>query len=185
MLLDSGLRERLAEALSRLRPHGPGVKWVEPHNVHLTLKFLGSVEEERLAAVAEAVRQAAAESEAFGLSCRGLGAFPNPRRPRVVWAGVQQGAEELTQLARELDRRLQALRFEPEKRPFAAHITLGRVKSPGNLPGLAEAIEGQREADFGCMEVRAVHLMKSTLTPKGPIYDVLQEFALGKRNVKD
>ncbi|MFQ6132194.1 MAG: RNA 2',3'-cyclic phosphodiesterase [Armatimonadota bacterium] len=182
VLLDHALRERLADAIRELRCHRADVKWVEPGNLHLTLKFLGPVAEERLPAVEQMVGQVAAAAGAFDLTCRGLGAFPNLRRPRVVWAGVQQGAKELTELAKGLDARLQELGFQREKRPFSAHVTLGRVKSPINLHRLTEAVEGQQEADFGPMRVTAVHLMKSTLTPSGPIYAVVQESALGERN---
>lgn len=185
LLLDSHLRERLAEAAGRLQQVGAGVKWVEPENLHLTLKFLGSVEEQRLPGVEQAIREAAAQGQAFSLSCAGLGAFPNLRRPRVVWAGVRQGIEELARLARSLDERLQALGFERQKRPFAGHITLGRVKSPVNLHKLTQAMQEQGDPDFGAMAVSAAHLMKSTLTPSGPIYSILQEFPLGERNESD
>lgn len=141
------------------------VAWVARDNVHLTLKFLGNIEAARRDAVAGALSDAAAGCPGFELSVRGLGAFPTPARPRVLWAGVDAGAAQAATLARRVDETLAALGFAPEPRAFAAHVTLGRVRAPRANPRLAEALAASRT--FGRQRVDRLVLMRSQLSPRG------------------
>lgn len=155
------------------------VKWVAPDNVHLTLQFLGAVPEERLAAVQEAVAQAAAEAAPLELTVMGAGAFPNARRARVLWAGLGGDLAPLSALAAALGRRLAPLGFPPEERPFSAHLTLGRARDARGLPGLAAALAhagGGAEARWRAGEVV---LFRSHLSPRGPRYEALSRAPLG------
>lgn len=139
-------------------------------NLHITLKFLGQIDETRVPAVAEAIRAAAAPAAAFDVAVRGLGAFPTASRPRVVWAGLDE-ARALGALAAEVDDALATLGIPRESRPFAAHVTLGRVREPRRNPALAEALA--RRADFGRLPVARVSLMRSELHPRGARYTEL------------
>jgi len=147
-------------------------------NLHLTLKFLGQVAEARVPAIAEALRAAAA-LPAFDLELRGLGAFPTPDRPRVLWVGAGQGAAAAATLAARVDAGLAALGFLHETRAFASHVTLGRVRTPRLNPGLAERLHGAGDRDFGRVRVGAVSLMRSQLSPAGARYTELAALALG------
>jgi 2'-5' RNA ligase len=147
------------------------VAWVARHNVHLTLKFLGAVEAARRDAVARALADAAAGCSCFDLTVRGLGAFPTSTRPRVLWAGLDEGAAPAAALARRVDQALVALGFAPEPRPFAAHVTLGRVRAPRANPRLAEALA--ESGAFGRQRVDRLVLMHSQLSPRGPRYTEL------------
>jgi 2'-5' RNA ligase len=172
------VRRNLAQAQQQLAAAEARVRWVPAGNVHITLKFLGDIAEERVAAVADALGRAADGIRPFVLHFRGLGAFPNLRRPRVVWAGVTDGAEQAAQLACAVERELEPLGFEPEKRPFAAHITLGRVKSFVGISALTALIAEQGETEFGTVHVDEMALMRSELRPSGAIYSVLCDVPL-------
>jgi len=155
------------------------VKWVEPENMHLTLKFLGDVDSEQIPSVTEAVRKAAAECRPFELEIRGTGAFPSLRRPNVFWLGVGQGAELLGILAQKVERTLEPLGFRPEDRPFHGHLTLGRVRrGGGQLAALLERLRKEQDFQAGWIPVRQLTLFSSQLTPQGPIYTPLDHAPL-------
>jgi RNA 2',3'-cyclic 3'-phosphodiesterase len=157
--------------VERLRLLAPDVAWVKRDNAHLTLKFLGGVEAARLDAVATALAGAAGGCPPFHLTVRGLGAFPSATRPRVLWAGVEEGAGELAGLARRVDDVLVPLGFEREPRVFSAHVTLGRIRAPRSNPRLVEALAGG--GVFGRQRVDCLALVRSQLSPRGARYTEL------------
>ena len=157
--------------MDELRPLVHDVAWVAPDNFHLTLKFLGPVDAERLATLTETLASAAAACPSFPLEIRGLGAFPSPARPRVLWAGIEAGAAPAAMLATRLDEALATLGFAREARAFSPHVTLGRVRQPHAQPRLAEALGGSRR--FGRVDVARVSLMRSDLSPRGARYTEL------------
>jgi 2'-5' RNA ligase len=172
VLLPDDLRQRLAAAIDRLRPHAADIAWVTESNLHVTLKFLGQVDESRAPALADALRATLADQRAFDVGVRGLGAFPSPTRPRVLWAGLDDAAGALTAVARRVDACCGGLGFPRETREFAAHVTLGRVREPRRRqPALADALA--RGADFGRLRVERVSLMRSELSPRGARYSEL------------
>jgi 2'-5' RNA ligase len=144
-------------------------------NLHVTLKFLGQIEETRVGAITEALVAVATRTPAFALDVRGLGAFPTPSRPRVLWAGLEPAAP-LTALAGAVDAALAALGFVRESRAFAAHVTLGRVRESRRNPALAAALA--RPADCGGLPVARVSLMRSELHPRGARYTELTSVVL-------
>jgi 2'-5' RNA ligase len=180
--LDIGadVRRDLAAAQEQLKAAKASVRWVPAENLHLTLKFLGNIAEERVPSIMDALAAAAQGIGPFDMRVCGLGAFPSLRRPRVVWAGVREGAEQATHLAQAVERELGSLGFEPEKRQFSAHITLGRVRSAAGVGALAALIEKQTGADFGTVQVQRIALMKSELRPSGAVYSMLGEVPLGQ-----
>lgn len=166
----------LAEAISELAAMGREIKAVDPTGTHITLKFLGDVEEDRLPRIVEAVRAAAAGHAPIDLELDGVGCFPDERRPTVVWAG-SRGGERLGEIVAALETKLEALGFLRERRSFVAHLTLARVKGrpPGELPGF---LARHRSTNFGTARLDAVHLFKSELLPGGPRYTVLESAEL-------
>lgn len=176
-MLAEEIRARLAAEVDRLRPLGREVAWVGRDNVHLTLKFLGGVEAARLAAVTAALSAAVAPRGAFRLALSGLGAFPSPARPRVVWAGVGEGAAAAGDLASRVDAALVPLGFPRESRPFSAHVTLGRVRTPRLDRRLGEALASAGGA-LGGQRVTYVSLMRSQLSPSGARYTELAALPL-------
>jgi 2'-5' RNA ligase len=170
---------RLQERIKADMPPGL-LRWTRPEGIHLTLKFLGDVQADRLEAIAEALRAACLPHAPFSLSIGGMGVFPNPRRPRVLWIGVDEPAGVLIRLQRDVEQTVAPLGFPTERRRFSPHLTLGRVKRgrrPAELEALGQYAE-RASVRVGEMEVHAVHLMRSDLRPSGAVYTALAEVAL-------
>ncbi|MFL5244358.1 MAG: RNA 2',3'-cyclic phosphodiesterase [Gemmataceae bacterium] len=172
--LDDALRDRAIGLQEKLAATGAQVKWVEPENLHVTLLFLGEVGERDLVDVCRAVTEACSRQSRFSLSLEGVGCFPNARRPRVIWAGIGEGGQELCDLHDSLEQPLLELGcYRREERHFTPHITLGRVKNEGTNDELVKSLEKLHKWKGGVMQAREVLVMSSELTPKGPAYAVM------------
>jgi 2'-5' RNA ligase len=172
------VKEKFSEAQGKLRRAGADVRWVQPHNAHVTLQFLGDTPVEKIEGIKAALRRVAASHRAFEVAIEGLGVFPNARRPRAVWIGVCQGANELAALQRSVGAEMRHLGFQPEERPFSAHITLGRVKSPKNTERLASILDAERAFHAGRFLATEIRLIRSVLSSEGPTYTPLCSGAL-------
>ncbi len=148
------------------------IKWVKFENLHITLKFLGEIDERKKTDITPVIQTICSKHSSFTIKLEGLGCFPHPRNPRVIWIGVTQGGDELCAIADALEKELAQFGFNEEKR-FHPHLTIGRVKkSCGVEDILAKTIHTDP------FEVSAVMLFKSTLKPDGPVYDELCSFTL-------
>jgi 2'-5' RNA ligase len=154
------------------------VKFVEPENVHLTLRFLGEIEPSLVEQVSQVVKET--NFQPFSARLEGVGVFPNLRRPRVVWAGISEGVSQLAEVWKDVDTKLSGLGFERERRGFSPHITIGRVRSGRNRERLVEELSTLSNYVFGGLQVDRVVLKKSVLTPRGPIYTTLAESAVDR-----
>ena len=176
------VRRRLAALADELRRGagraGDDVRWVPPENIHLTLQFLGAVPEERVAGVEAALRDAAAGARPFSLSLHGAGGFPNARRPRIIWAGLEGDVAPLAELVRDLGARLAKLGFPPEDRPFAPHLTLGRARDGHGAPGLAGALARAAQIEPTPWRATELVLVESHLSPRGPRYEAIARVPL-------
>jgi len=177
MPLSHEIEQSLARIIFDLKQTRANVKWVAAQNIHLTLKFLGDTDENKVNAIKEIIAQTSQKYSAVDSEINKVGAFPNLRRPRVIWAGLAGGIETLATISRDLEEQLEPIGFEKEKRAFKSHLTLGRVKSDSGLNDLAEAIEKYEMAPEK-IRFDKIILFKSTLTPSGPIYDKLFESGL-------
>lgn len=177
----------VVRAWTTLRPgfEGGTVRWVPEENLHLTLKFLGDIEETRVAAIGSALREALSGTEGFVATARGLGVFPDAGRPRVLWIGL--AAPALTALARGVDQALAPFGVEPSTTPFRPHVTVGRWRRPAPRElRLRQALARWRDHEFGRFRVDEVTLFRSTLRPGGAIHSPLGRFPLkpgGDRSV--
>ncbi|HEX9730300.1 MAG TPA: RNA 2',3'-cyclic phosphodiesterase [Gemmatimonadales bacterium] len=168
--LPARVRDGLVRALARLRAAPFPVRWVDAAAVHLTLKFLGEVPEATEPTIAAAVSDACRDQRAFALSLSGFGAFPNLRRPTVVWVGCH-APPALGRVQRAVERSLAAVGFVPDQRPFRPHLTLGRVRrDAGRLTGFADVLEDLRFEDSFMVE--ALDVMQSVLRSDGARYAV-------------
>lgn len=163
---------RAAELLKRGLREG-GIRWARPEGRHLTLKFLGEVDSSRLDQASRGMEQAAAHHAPFRIDLSGCGVFPNPRRPRVLWVGVENPDGELARLQAAIEDRLAELGFERERRPFHPHVTLGRVRR--NVRGREVRELGERLGQIvihplGGTEVSEIYLIRSELKPTGAEY---------------
>lgn len=183
--LAGDLREKVAPIQQRLRRHAGKVKWVEPENLHFTLKFLGNIGADGARRVLGALGRAAEGVRPFELGLGGVGAFPTTEKPRVIWVAAQEGAEALGGLAGRVETELARLGFDREKRPFRAHLTIGRVRDPRQAGDLAGGLAAEPEEALGAMAVSSFELMRSDLRPSGPIYTSLGTIRLEGEGVPD
>jgi 2'-5' RNA ligase len=166
----------------QLREVGADVKWVTPDNVHVTLKFLGNIVETDVAGLTDVLGKGLAESAAFDVALAGVGTFPQGRKlPRVVWVGLEEGKEALSDTAVKVEAACTSLGFEGEDRPFKPHLTIGRVRR--GSPYLKELAARAAQLEFNPLKVHVdrVNLMRSKLSPKGPTYTVLNSFTLASK----
>lgn len=174
------VRQAALRLVQTLGASPAAVKWVEPHHMHLTLKFLGDVDQRDVPGVCQAVQGAAAAIAPFELEIRGAGAFPNLGRPGTVWIGAGEGSPQIDALAKAVERALKKLGYPPEGRKFHAHLTLGRVRRGGpGLRELGDLIAAHAGFEAGRMRVEQVTVFSSQLTPEGPIYQALGRAPLG------
>lgn len=182
--LPDALRAQLAlqiEMLTELVPPET-VRWVSPENIHLTLKFLGEISSAEAQVVADSAGPIAAGCRPFDLKASGLGVFPNPKRPRVIWVGVGGADGGVATLNRELESALTEVGFDREGRGFHPHLTLGRTRRGirrSDLKALAEGLARASVGDLGQWRVETLALMRSELRPEGPRYSVVASLPLG------
>ncbi len=176
--LESSIKENIARIQTRLKVTQDKIKWVEASSVHLTLRFLGEIEEEKLEKVHQITRELGERISPFKIRVKGMGVFPGFSSPRVIWIGARDTSGELEDVAVWLEEALVREGFAREKRKWKAHLTLGRVKSLKDSERLRELIQKEMETEAGKMEVKDITIMRSQLTPTGPIYTSLGKICL-------
>lgn len=175
--LDAAVKAELARITAQLAGKGGPVKWVEPENMHLTVRFLGETPENKVPSLRQLLDAVASRFEVIDASFYELGGFPNIHRPRVIWLGMQGPIARIRVAAAEVEKRVVALGFDPEPKGFKPHLTLGRVRDDQRIGNLLDHL---RTFSFEAIPARIDRLIlyQSTLTPKGPVYQVLHEARL-------
>jgi len=178
------LPDELKAALARMQKifmqSSAGVKWVRPESIHLTLKFLGATSMEQVDKVCGVLDHLTRDAAPFSFDASGMGAFPNSRNPKVIWAGLQI-ENRLKAFQEELETALVCMGFAAEDRPFAPHLTLGRLKdglARKDIAGLIEQFSSER---FGRFEADHIIFFKSELKPSGPVYTAIKDITLMKK----
>jgi 2'-5' RNA ligase len=165
--------------LKKMIPHG--VRWVNPDGIHLTLKFLGNIFPSNQESIESILPEIVSAHPAFSLSAGRIGVFPGLSKPRVIWVGIGGETRGLFALQKDIEEALLTIGFPKEDRPFRAHLTLGRVKSPRALQGIETAIAQEQSFDAGLFPAKEVLFIKSDLTPAGAIYTNLAVFHLARQ----
>ena len=180
----AGLQESLKRELHGLAT-GVRLQWVRVESIHLTLKFLGDIEEDGAADILHALQKVGRELEPFSVEVKGFGVFPTLRAPRVLWMGLADQTNRLVRLAGSIDAALTPLGFQIEPKPYSPHLTLARIKEQARAIGNALVDSGvMRDATSrGTLPVQAMALMKSERTPAGSVYSHLGDVGLGNRKV--
>lgn len=177
---DEGIRRQLAALQTRLKPKCPKVKWVDPRQIHLTLKFLGEIAEGRVAAISEALGTLARECRPFEVKVEELGCFPpGGGGVDVLWVGLKDPSEQLAKCQAKCEGFIEPLGFPRERRPFSPHLTLARNRDRGNSVKIRSAFSAEPPVVIGRQTVTGVTFYQSTLTPQGPIYKALSKHAFG------
>lgn len=176
--LDKTIKDTVSALIQKLDTGGRNFRWVKPQGMHLTLKFLGEVSEDKITEVKSVLGSIAKDYSRFPLSLKETGTFPPAARvPRVVWIGIEKN-EFLQNIQARVEKELHNIRFPKEKRKYHPHLTLGRVKGLQNIETVMETLNQNKEAEFGRMTVNKITLFKSTLKPTGAEYTILSEFCL-------
>lgn len=168
--LPPGIREEIDAYVASMSALVKGVKWVEVDNFHITLRFIGEVEKERVPALREGLKRASAGKNPFVISLATLGAFPSFSYPRVYWIGVDEGQEMVRSLHDDISDELKKVGFDPEGKKFHPHVTIGRVRKSTSENRLLP-----ERTHIGAFTAKDFCLFKSTITKKGPIYDIIEK----------
>jgi 2'-5' RNA ligase len=172
---------RLGLTIKTLERQTKGVRWVRPEGIHLTLRFLGEIEEETVTIVDERLAKLAPSIEPIPLEVSGLGFFPGPERPHIVWAGLKGGVSHLIDLQGRIGEAVSDLPVHEEReRGFNPHLTLARIPNFRGASGVSAILQAAPEARFGEFVVDRLFLYKSRLTPEGASYTKLKEYPLGR-----
>jgi len=173
--LSDEVSRKAIRLIEKLRHPGDGIKWVPTDNLHLTLKFLGEVDNTEVPAVCNVIQDVCGDREPFELHFAGTGGFPSLDRPRVLYAGIEDQTGSLTEIVSELDLGYADLGFKPESRDYTPHLTLGRAKGGRGLASedLIERLQKEEQLELGQMVVDTVHVIASFLDKKGPTYQVM------------
>ncbi|MDP3012877.1 MAG: RNA 2',3'-cyclic phosphodiesterase [Candidatus Subteraquimicrobiales bacterium] len=175
--LPKTLKEELGKFTEQSSKEVSGAKWVEPKNLHISLKFLGNFPEENLPKLLTKIEEATWRIKPFNLRLSKAGAFPTERKARVFWMGTEGSESELEKLHKSIDKNMEKLGFERENRKFHSHITLARFRTPQNIESLISKFDFKASGDE-VFEVKEIVLFKSELTPRGSIYTILKNFPL-------
>lgn len=182
--LPQKIRDGLKNIQDGLRDEINKVTCVKLENIHLTIKFLGDIEADKIDSIAGLLEGAAAKSHSFDISAKGVGCFPTIDNPRVLWVGIEEGNVNMAALYNNIEDALSAIGFAKEERPFKPHLTLGRIKFLKDKKGLKERIERFKDITLGQYMVDSICLFQSRLTPKGAVHTKLKEVKLAKYGQK-
>jgi 2'-5' RNA ligase len=171
---DADVLQNITKMQKILAGTGADLKFVEPQNIHITLRFLGNITSAMVDRIYDEMRKV--QFTPFTVKIQGLGAFPNERNPRVVWAGIREGYLQLRGIFEQLEPQLRSLGFTPDPKGFSPHLTIARVRSGRNKTQLYKCLMENANFDFGTVEAKCLRLKRSDLTPKGPIYATLREY---------
>lgn len=165
---------RIATAQKMLIQTNADLKLVEPKNIHVTVRFLGPINPDIVEKIHEAMKTI--KFAPFNIQLQGLGVFPTINYPRVVWAGITLGAQELRSIFEQLEPKIHDLGFAPDPNGFSPHLTIARVRSGANKQRLVDLVQKQENYDFGNIRADCLRLKRSQLSPKGPTYTTLKEY---------
>ena len=175
--LPDSVKSSLVKLQDELKNCGADVRWVNTDNMHLTLKFLGNIKEEIVKKIIDAMKKVCGNYNAFSLEIKGIGTFPGPKSPRVLWLGVENSSI-LKTLQADIEEEMSGLGFTKEKRGFRSHLTLGRFRSSAGKEKLFSAVKLREKDSFGTMQVNSTLLMQSDLNPGGARHTKISDVPL-------
>jgi RNA 2',3'-cyclic 3'-phosphodiesterase len=168
------VRQNLTHVQEQALKTGADLKLVEPENIHITMRFLGDITLKMVDQVFGEMQKI--QFKPFPVHIYGLGVFPSLGNPRVLWAGIMEGAVQLKNVFEQLEPKIQGLGFQPDPKGFSPHLTIARVRSDVGKAQLAEFVQKNGKFEFGTVNAASLRLKRSELTPKGPIYSTLKEY---------
>lgn len=177
-ITNPAVRNKLSKVQALVVQTGADVRLVETENIHVTMRFLGDISSGMVDKIYEEMKSI--QFLPFTIQLKSIGVFPSLSYPRVVWAGISEGTNELRSIFEQLEPRLRELGFAADAHGFSPHLTIARVRSARNKVQLADFVKANSNFDFGIIEADCLRLKRSVLSPKGPVYSTLREFCPGK-----
>lgn len=176
--IPDNIKDRISAMSSELQKLNLDAKWVKPENIHITLKFLGNTDEQKIPSIIKIIEQAVENIPPIACNISELGVFPNIKFPKVLWIGMDEKSHALKHIADTLDKKLSKLGFEAEKKSFKVHLTIARMRSGKNKASLEAFLANKGLVQKHEFMIEKIILYKSTLTPQGPVYNPLHENSL-------
>ena len=173
--LPEEIKKDIKDLQDRLKTHGGHIGWVRPEAIHLTLKFLGAIDEKEITGIEAVVKKAVIGLDPFYLRISGLGVFPNLKRPKVIWVGVNEEGNGLIRIQSRIEDEMERIGYSKENRKFNPHLTIGRVRDIYGLKQIIDGIEAEKGIDLNGFHVTGVSFIKSELRSEGAIYTRLFE----------
>jgi len=184
--IDDQIKQKISKLISVFKKSGADAKWADENQMHLTLKFLGNINKDNVQKISGAMSSISNNFKSFTVGFSAIGAFPDTSRPRVIWLGIDKGAEDLKILNDEIESSLEKLGFAKESRNFEPHLTLARIRSSKNISNLMKLIG---ETNCGIKDetrIDKLTLFQSSLNSKGAVYSViLEKFLRDINDIKD
>jgi len=176
--LPQNIKNTIGRLQTKLKASSAGLKWVDPSNIHLTLKFLGDIDEKSKDGICTLLKEICGRTPLFTIKLQGLSAFPSIQSPRIIWIGLSQGHDQLKAIVDQIENSLRKYGICNETKPFSWHITIARVHSQKNVQYLTRdmaKMERESMQEFREFQAGNITLFKSTLLPQGPIYEIIQQ----------
>lgn len=183
--INSKILNDISKAQEYFKRTSCDAKWVKTINMHLTLKFLGNLDQKEVDTVIKKLELITKDTRSIQTKLTRIGAFPNIERPRVIWAGLEDTTNEITDLAEKIEDILGKTGFKKEEHLFKPHITIGRIRSQKNISELSEKIKNYSFSQNIDQQISEIKFIKSDLTPDGPIYEDLRTFQLQSSSIKE
>jgi len=172
------IKNNIEKLINELKLILTPIKWVDKKNLHITLKFLGWVEDEKMEPIEKCITECAKGFKPFTLSFAGMGAFPDLKHARVIWIGTKDGSGNAKEMADCIERKASKKGFREEEREFSSHLTIGRIKEKIDAGAVSKFVSEHENSEFGSFNVEYVSIMKSTLRRTGPIYEEVKRIKL-------
>ena len=170
------IKKEISKTIKEFKEINPNIKYVNPENIHITLKFFGNLNDEKIEEIKTIINKVTTNYEPFKIDINGMGAFPNTNHIKVIWIGIKENPI-LESLQETLDKEFSKIGFKKEEN-YKTHLTIGRMKTAKGKKQIQEKIEENKNIQISELKIETLHLKKSTLTPKGPIYEDIEVFNL-------
>ncbi len=171
--IDDQTRQKISELISTLKKSNADIKWITDSQMHLTLKFLGNIDKDKVQGISDSISNISDNFNSFKIAFSKIGAFPSLNHPAVIWLGIDKGAESLKTLNEKIETALEKLGFKRESREFKPHLTLGRVRSDKNMPGLTKLLKETAFYLGNDIQINKLTFFQSDLNPKGAVYSII------------
>jgi RNA 2',3'-cyclic 3'-phosphodiesterase len=172
------IKKKISDLIEKAKLHLTPIKWVENKNLHVTLKFIGQVEDDKIMSIIDCVKDSIKGTRPFSLSFAGMGLFPDAKHPNVLWVGIDKGSDKAKELSEKIECRITKEGYRGEEKDFTAHLTIGRIKEKIDIESLSKFVQKNGNVDLGSFKVGHISIMKSTLREAGPIYDEIEKITL-------